>query len=243
MEGNVTDHSDQAASRRVELLPAIRDHAGRIAATLDRADEAHRQAARRLGDWIARTYRPGRGADVIVICTGNSRRSILGSTMGNVAAAYYGLPEVRFFSGGTAPTAFNPRTIAALQAIGIQAEATGEEAPRGEPETPNRKYRVRWGTSGVPDPETIEFSKAFADARNPRDGFAAILVCDSADAGCPFVPGAAERISAPYADPKDFDDTPREAEAYAERRDDIARMMFAALEQAREELARPSSES
>lgn len=237
----MTDDSDQAASRGVELLPAIRDHAGRIAATLDRVDEVHRHAARRLGDWIAQTYHLGQGADVIVICTGNSRRSILGSTMGNVAAAYYGLPEVRFYSGGTAPTAFNTRTIATLQTIGIRIEPTGEEAPRGEPETPNPKYRVRWGTSGEPEPETIEFSKAFADSGNPQDGFAAILVCDSADAGCPFVPGAAERISAPYADPKDFDDTPREADAYAERRDDIARMMFAALKQAREGLGRTAS--
>lgn len=237
----MTDYSDQMASQRVELLLAIQDHAGRIAATLDRAEGVHRQAARRLGAWIAQAYRPGQGANVIVICTGNSRRSILGSTMGNVAAAYYGLPEVRFFSGGTAPTAFNPRTITALRAIGIQIEAIGEEAPRGDPETPNPKYHIRWGTSGEPEPEMIEFSKAFADPRNPKDKFAAILVCDSADAGCPFVPGAAERISAPYADPKDFDDTPREAYAYAERRDDIARMMFAALKQAREELGQTAS--
>lgn len=237
----MSHQSDHVASSRVELLPTIRAHAERIAATLDRADEVHQHAARRLGAWIAQASRPGQGVNVIVICTGNSRRSILGSTMGNVAAAYYGLPEVRFFSGGTAPTAFNPRTIAALQAIGIQIEPTGEEAPRGEPETPNPKYRVRWGTSGEPEPEAIEFSKAFTDPWNPRQGFAAILVCDSADAGCPFVPGAALRISAPYADPKDFDGTAREADAYAERRDDIARMMFAALRQAGEELGRTTS--
>ena len=37
--------------------------------------------------------------------------------MGNIAAAYYGLPNVRFYSGGTAPSAFNSRTIAALGEI------------------------------------------------------------------------------------------------------------------------------
>lgn len=224
---------ERRTTGQVTLLPPVQAHAERIAATLDQIDEVHREAAERLGAWIAQAYRPGEPLPAIVICTGNSRRSLLGSTLGNVAAAYHGLPEVRFFSGGTDPTAFNPRTIAALRAIGVEIEPLGEEAPRGEPDLPNPKYRVHWGEPGTPEPSMVEFSKRFLDPENPREGFAAILVCDSADAGCPIVPGAAARISAPYPDPKDFDDTPREADAYAERRDDIARMMFAALRHAR----------
>ncbi len=70
-------------------------------------DETHRLAGGKLVDWIARQYRPGRPLVVVVAWTGNSRCIILGATMGNIAAAYYGMPEIRFHSGGTALTAFN----------------------------------------------------------------------------------------------------------------------------------------
>jgi arsenate reductase len=169
-----------------------------------------------------------------VICTGNSRRSILGSTMGNVAAAYYGLSEVRYHSGGTAPTAFNPRTIACLKEIGVEIEPTGSEAPRGEPKTANPVYKVRWGGSGL---ETTEFSKLYSDASNPQAGFAALLVCGEADEGCPFVKGASLRISMPYLDPKIYDGGQFETAKYAERRDDIGRLMLSVMMQARNRLA------
>jgi len=38
----------------------------------------------------------------------------------SVAAAYYGLPKVDTFSGGTAITAFNPRAVKALQDLGFE---------------------------------------------------------------------------------------------------------------------------
>ena len=78
-----------------------------------------------------------------------------------------------------------------------------------------------------------EFSKLYAHEQNPQQDFAAILVCDEADEACPTVEGASIRIAAPYFDPKAYDGTPLEAAKYAERRDDIGRMMLSALMQAR----------
>ena len=225
-------------SSRIRLLPGLAEHAEGLADSFDRIGEAHRAAGETLADWIAENYKPGQPLRVIVVCTGNSRRSILGATMGNVAAAYYGMPEVRFHSGGTDPTAFNPRTIAALRQIGVEVEPTGEEAPRGEPETANPIYRVRWGQPGEPPMEAIEFSKRYDDPSNPQEGFAALMVCDEADAGCPAVRGAALRLSMPFADPKSYDDTPEEAARYAERRDDIGRLMLWVMMQARDRLGR-----
>ena len=96
---------------RMRLLPKVREHADTLTTSFDMIDETHRLAGQKLADWIAKNYRPGEPLDVVVVCTGNSRRSILGATMGNIAAAYYGMPEIRFHSGGTAPTAFNARTV------------------------------------------------------------------------------------------------------------------------------------
>ncbi len=90
--------------------------------------------------------------------------------MGNLAAAYYGMPEIRFHSGGTAPTAFKARTVKTLKEIGVENEPTGKEAARGEPQTPNPVYRVRWGTSGgssEPAMESTEFSSRYDDPANP----------------------------------------------------------------------------
>ncbi len=127
---------------RAKLAPKLRAHADYLSTTFDMIDETHREAGEKLARWIAANYVPGKPLHVMVVCTGNSRRSILGSSMGNLAAAYYGMPEIRFHSGGTAPTAFNPRTVASLKAIGFEVEPTGKEAPRGEPKTENSVYRV-----------------------------------------------------------------------------------------------------
>jgi arsenate reductase len=219
---------DNTPAARDQLFPKVREHADLLTTQFDQIEEKHQQAANDLAAWIAKNYYADKPLGVCVICTGNSRRSILGSTMGNVAAAYYGMPNVRFYSGGTAPSAFNMRTINSLRDIGVEIEASGDEAPRGKGGEANPIYKVRWGEKL----ETQEFSKLYNHADNPQQGFAAILVCHEADVACPLVEGAAIRIPAPYFDPKAFDDAPFEAAKYAERRDDIGRMLLSALLQA-----------
>lgn len=226
-----------APESRARLAPKLRAHADYLTTTFDLIDPAHREAGERLARWIVANYEPGKPLHVIVVCTGNSRRSILGASMGNLAAAYHGMPEIRFHSGGTAPTAFNPRTVAALTAVGFTVEPTGQQADRGEPETQNPVFRVSWGEGF----ETREFSKHYGDASNPQHGFAALMVCSEADEGCPLVKGASLRLSMPYLDPKIYDGGAYESAKYAERRDDIGRLMLAVMVQARGELASRAS--
>jgi hypothetical protein len=227
--------SDVPASRRL-LLPKVAAHAEYLTTGFDLIDDPHRQASEELVAWIVKNYRSGQPLEATIICTGNTRRSLLGATMGNIAAAFYGMPEIRFHSGGTAPTALNPRSVQALRRIGVEVEPTGQEAPRGEPKTPNPVYRVRWGQTGDPSLEATEFSKMYFDSSNPQHGFAALMVCGEADAGCPVVKGAAVRISMPYLDPKIFDDSAFETAKYDERRDDMGRLMLAVMMQARRRL-------
>ena len=114
-------------------------------------------------------------------------------------------------------------------AIGFEVEPTGTEAERGEPKTANPVYRVAWG-EGL---EATEFSKHYADKTNPQADFAALMVCSEADAACPSVKGATLRISMPYLDPKIYDDGAYESSKYADRRDDIGRLLLSTLIQAR----------
>ncbi len=220
--------SMQSSHIRDRLFPRLREHAEQLSSGYERIAEHHRLAGETLARWIAANPRPGESLNAIVICTGNSRRSIFGSSMGNLAAGYFGMPEVRFHSGGTDPTAFNVRTAEALKAIGFEIEPTGTEARRGEAGMENPVSLVVWG-DGL---EMLEFSKRYHDPSDPGSGFAALMVCGEADAGCPIVGGAGVRIPMPFDDPKVSDGRPDEAERYAERRDDIGRLMLAALSRA-----------
>src|SRR5262249_16949627 len=87
--------ADIPASRR-RLHPPAAAHLDLLTTGLDQIDERHRAGASALADWIVSHHRPGELLHVTAICTGNSRRSFFTALMGNAAAAYFGLPEVRF---------------------------------------------------------------------------------------------------------------------------------------------------
>jgi len=227
---------DKTPESRKRLNPKIVAYAEVLATSFDMIDETHLAEAIGCLRGFTKNYKPGTPLQITVIWTGDSRRSTLRSTLGNIAAVYQGMPEMQFHSGGTAPTAFNPRTIAALQAIGVEIEPTGTEAPRGEPKTPNPIYKVRWGAPGQPSLETTEFSKIYFDASNPASGFAASMVCGEADEACPLVKGASGRISMPYLDPKIYEGSSLESLKSAERRDDIGRLTLSVMTRVRNRL-------
>ena len=140
------------------------------------------------------------------ICTHNSRRSHMSQIWAQTAAAYYGVPDVLTFSGGTEATAFNPRAVAVMQRAGFVIEkTTGGDNP---------VYTVRYGDVA---PAMEAFSKVYNDPPNPSEDYCAVMTCSQADANCPIVHGAAERVSIPFGDPKDFDGTDRETAKYDER--------------------------
>lgn len=68
--------------------------------------------------------------------------------------------------------------------------------------------------------------KTYDHPFNPASGFAAIMTCSQADAGCPFIAGAEKRVPITYDDPKAFDGTPQQAEKYKERSLQIATELF-----------------
>lgn len=212
------------------LFPEIQAYLAALVASLEQTPAAHPAECARLAQWIADHYQAGTELPLIVVCTGNSRRSVLLSTLLNLSADFCGLSAIRGYSGGTHPSAVNSRTIAALRAIGVEVWPLGSEAARGEEGLPNPQYRFCWGQPlfGL-SLELLEFSKTYQDASNPKTGFGALMVCDEADAACPVVTGAAIRVSLPFVDPKARDGFPDEAQAYAACRDDIGRLALAVM--------------
>jgi len=178
--------------------------------------ESRIKLLQQLGDYVIPALNGDKQAKLVFICTHNSRRSQFGQLWALTAARFYGIQSIRTFSGGTESTAFNACAVAAIVRAGFQVEKE-----KGNIDNPRYKISSR----KIPE-EVILFSKKFDDKANPDNGFCAIMVCSDADEACPVVPGAENRISMPYDDPKAYDDTDQEQAKYDERCRQIAREMF-----------------
>jgi arsenate reductase len=150
-----------------------------------------------------------------LICTHNSRRSHLSQVWAQTAAAHFNIKNVFCYSGGTEATALFPMVAKTLERSGfkIKTIAAGN----------NPIYAIKYAKNEHP---IIGFSKTYDDDFNPKSEFAAILTCSQADGGCPFIAGAEKRIPITFEDPKEFDNTPQQAEKYQERSLQIATEMF-----------------
>jgi arsenate reductase len=164
-----------------------------------------KQLLAKISNYIQQKKDVNQAIQLVYVCTHNSRRSHFGQIWGAVAAEYYGVNNVRTFSGGTESTAFNPNAIHALNGLGFEITTTDLSS--------NPKYEVDFGGSKA----SICFSKVYDDASNPTSNFAAIMTCDDAEENCPFIPGVELRIGTTYEDPKAFDGTELQEEKYIER--------------------------
>jgi arsenate reductase len=206
------------------LVPAIAAYVAATLAELDQIPVERRQRIAALASFVRDRTDSGEEVALTFICTHNSRRSHMSQVWAETAAHCFGIDGVTSYSGGTEATAFSPRAVAALARAGFHIEQMSE----GD----NPVYAVRF----VDGMEPLRcFSKVYNQPPNPDHGFAAVMTCSDADAACPIVFGAAERVSIPYEDPKAADGTDGEASAYDERCRQIAREMlylFSAIEAA-----------
>lgn len=152
-------------------------------------------------------------ANVIVICTHNSRRSQLAQVWLNELAATYQI-AVQAWSGGTEATAFNHRMVEALRRKGFDLQNT----ENGE----NPKYHIGHGKEGA---QHLYFSKEYGQRPNPEADFIAVLVCASAEQRCPIVRGASSRHYLPYLDPGQADGTDDEELTYLNKVDQVGKEM------------------
>jgi len=157
--------------------------------------------------------------DVVVVCTHNSRRSQLGEAWFNVLAHYFNISGLRAYSGGMEETTFNIRMVQAMNASGFGLQ----QVRKGK----NPVYLLEESIA----PEQRMFSKVYNHHSNPQQGFMAIMVCDHADENCPIVRGMKYRIPLRYTDPKEYDNTTQEAEAYRDKVFEIGREIFFILNQ------------
>lgn len=182
---------------------------------LNLISQERKQQLTRLASAISRDLSLECSADLIFICTHNSRRSHMSHIWAQLASFHYDLVGVRCYSGGTEATAFNNSAVEALKSSGLRMELLDE--------SDNPVYRIYF--PGAEEGIRV-FSKKYEDAPNPTNNFLAVMTCSDADEACPMVEGAAARFSITYEDPKAFDGSSEEKARYEERSQQIAREML-----------------
>ena len=174
-----------------------------------------KETLQRLVDFIQSKATNQQEIRLNLICTHNSRRSHLAQVWAQTASAYFNIKNVFCYSGGTEATAMFPMVGKTLKSQGFKIKTISEGS--------NPVYTIKYAKNEHP---IIAFSKTYFDDFNPDSEFAAIMTCSQADGGCPFISGAEKRIPITFEDPKEFDNTPQQAEKYEERSLQIATEMF-----------------
>lgn len=154
-------------------------------------------------------------ANIIFICTHNSRRSQFCEALFYAAVTYYRILHTNVYSGGTEVTNLNNRVINALQRVGFKIS----RVPLHKRETVMQEYDCNYRFICTPRGLKLSenhpmYSKLYTDSINPSTNLITVMVCSSADKTCPNISGASHRIFLPYDDPKFSDDMPNEQEIY-----------------------------
>jgi arsenate reductase (thioredoxin) len=177
--------------------------------------DKRKQVLQPLIDYIQTKHKTNQKINLNFICTHNSRRSHLSQVWAQTMANYFNINNVFCYSGGTEATAMFPMVAETLNHSGFKISALSEGK--------NPVYAIKYSEN---EPPVIGFSKTYDNAFNPTSGFAAIMTCSQADAGCPFIAGAEKRIPITFDDPKAFDNTPQQKEKYQERSIQIATELY-----------------
>ena len=183
--------------------------------TFQNISEERKNILRPLIDFVQQKVNNSQEISINFICTHNSRRSHLSQVWAQVAAAYYTIPNVHCYSGGTEETALFPKVAETLTHQGLSIFKIAD--------TDNPVYAIKYSDNSLP---IVGFSKKYDSPFNPVSAFAAIMTCSQADGGCPFIAGAEKRIPITFEDPKISDNTQEQSKVYADRSLQIATEMF-----------------
>ena len=132
--------------------------------------------------------------NVVFVCTHNSRRSQMAQLLLQLFLDEVGITEISVYSCGTEKTNLPTPLLALIDQQGLE-------------------YKKQAAGGILVENKYCLFSKTYDDETLPTHSIA-IMVCDSANESCPFVPSFHQRISLEYVDPKISDNTPHQDKTY-----------------------------
>lgn len=197
-----------------ELFPSISEYCKDRKTAFKTIDKSRKKTLAKIAQYVTQKLQKNELVNLVFVCTHNSRRSQFGQVWAAVAAANYGIGNVKTFSAGTEETAFNKRAVEAIKRAGFKVESSVGTNPR---------YSVQFSEeAGALDC----YSKTISHRANPTKNFASIMTCSDADENCPMIIGSEYREAVTYEDPKVADRTANETYVYDERCQQIATEML-----------------
>lgn len=159
-------------------------------------------------------------AGIKFICTHNSRRSQLAEFLLDILA-FENKIELIAESAGTEVTAFNESMVNAINSYGFNIIEYGFQ--------PNPLYIYTRNNQ-----DFYYYSKKYTDEVIPLENPIIVTVCGDAEENCPVIPGTFERLHIGYEDPKKYDGTDKESQAYKDKVLEIGGEMYYVVKQLKE---------
>ena len=200
----------------------LKTYIQKVILDIDKIPDKRKKLLSDIVDYIKQGCLNENRANIIFICTHNSRRSQLAQCWSIASYQYYKLKNIKFFSGGLEITSFNLNALNALKRSGFIIDKKGQK---------EQIYLLK--TSKNSGGQKF-FSKMYDYKSNPKRKFLAIMTCSDADKKCPVVRGADKRTFLPYQDPRISDGSGLEKSAYDQSCYIIAQEMFYIMKKARE---------
>jgi len=168
-----------------------------------------------IANYIIGSLQFEKESEILFLETNNSTRSIMAEAWASAAAYYYGIDNVKVYSGGISSSQISTDAIVSLEKAGFIIYKTSEKQ--------NPTYEIKYSYNVTP---VIVTSKKYNSKSNPDLNFGSVFLCSNADINLPVVKGNNFRTSLYYFDPTAYNDSPEAPEKYIERCHEIAIEMF-----------------
>src|SRR5699024_9540725 len=103
-----------------EMYKKLQEYISELEDGFNGIPASRKEELQKLAHFINRKVQKKEPIKLLFICTHNSRRSHFAQIWTSTAAYYYGVEEVKTYSGGTEVTAFNPRAVTAIKRAGFE---------------------------------------------------------------------------------------------------------------------------
>src|SRR6478735_1075414 len=94
-----------------KLTPSLTEYIENAKKDFNKIPAERKERLNKIALFLHKKLAEEKKANLIFICTHNSRRSHMGQLWAYAAANYYGIKGISSFSGGTEATAFHPNAI------------------------------------------------------------------------------------------------------------------------------------
>ena len=200
----------------------LKTYIQKVILDIDKVPNKRKKLLSDIADYIKQSCLNENMANIIFICTHNSRRSQLAQCWSIASYQYYKLKNIKFFSGGMEITSFNLKALNALKRSGFIIDQKGQK---------EHVYLLKTSKNSA---GKKFFSKMYDSMSNPKRKFLSIITCSDADKKCPVVKGADKKIFLPYEDPRISDGLDLEESVYDQSCYIIAQEMFYIMKKVRE---------